>query len=779
MRIDDGPHASPKGAGFTRDPVEWNRVEAVLKARGFPLPLRSRQVWAQCMPGDSWFLPSPDATAGLAVQVGESRALPGHLLLRAMNLGDAYASPEGDRLFAHLRDIVKSESHILRLNLEFVLLDPAARTHITAVLEELGFRRTKSMRGYARTVLVDLAGTNEEIFGGFSATTRREIRRGERNGYRIRVLQDPGYAERLNEISRETFGRSGGEWHPRPWYARMRIGEATPDASRLIGLFSDTDAKPEHLLAFAWGVRNGDVAEYDDAGTLRLEGQGSALSYLLMWDLIRWAKQAGAHTFDLGGVTEPDRPEQVTQRGITEFKRRFSKHEAVVGMEWEFEPHPLKSALANSLSRAAHVGRDLFRTTDVLTGPTPEPLTATPPASWPAETIVLGSFETALGIVRALGRSGIKVHVLDHQRLHAAHSRYATPHLCPHPLLDPAGFLAKLRELAESLPVPPVLFISADEYISAVAANRDEIGNYCRFNISATDLLSRISDKLSQVELAMHHGIPVPHTKVVTEAAEARLVADSMPLPAFMKGRDVVRWRRAFGGTVKGILVETRAELAAALARALERDVPVIVQEVIPGDATQHMKVSGYTSKAGTLLAAFTLRKIRQHPHGFGFGSTVESIENLELLALGKAFFQRIGYHGTGSIEFKYDARDGIYKLIELNPRYWQQNSLAERIGMNLPVLEYCDLLGLPHEPLTKFQKGVRWVNLGRDLETARELWKRGELTRGEWWRSINGPRIWSDWSADDRGPGLFAIGQEIASRWNRLKRAVGVRPRV
>jgi len=79
---------------------------------------------------------------------------------------------------------------------------------------------------------------------------------------------------------------------------------------------------------------------------------------------------------------------------------------------------------------------------------------------------------------------------------------------------------------------------------------------------------------------------------------------------------------------------------------------------------------------------------------------------------------------------------------------------------------------------LTEFKKGVRWVNLGRDLETARELWKTGELTRVEWLRSIGGDWVWSDMSADDWGPGFFALGREHASRWHRVQQALGLRPR-
>lgn len=394
---------------------------------------------------------------------------------------------------------------------------------------------------------------------------------------------------------------------------------------------------------------------------------------------------------------------------------------------------------------------------------------------WPADAIVLGSYETGLGVVRALGRQGITVHVVDHQRLHAGYSRYATFHLCPHPASDPAGFCLTLRALAESLPAPPVLFIAADEYVLAVTRHREQLETFCRFNISSSRLLDCIIDKLQQVQLAIEHGIAVPNTMVVGTAADASMVIETMPLPAFIKGRNSVRWRTAYGGTVKGVVVETRDHLARALEHALEREVPVIVQEVITGDATQHMKVSGYVSTTGTVLAAFTLRKIRQQPHGFGVGCVVESIEHPVLLALGHALFERIGYRGTGSIEFKFDARDGVFKLIELNPRYWQQNSLAEFVGMNLPLLEYRDVLGLPVHPVKEFRTGVRWVNLMLDQETARQLWASGELTFMDWWCTVTGQRIWSDMSADDWGPGFWVLRQQLAKRWHRVRRAFKV----
>ncbi len=395
--------------------------------------------------------------------------------------------------------------------------------------------------------------------------------------------------------------------------------------------------------------------------------------------------------------------------------------------------------------------------------------------STPATAIVLGSFETALGVVRSLGRAGIQAHVMDSGRMHATHSRYATSHSCPHPASDPDGFLAALRGLALSLPTKPVLYVAADEYIAPLARDREALGRYARFNFPDPALLARIVDKAEQITLAEEAGVAVPLTQSVSNEEECELALQRIPLPAFIKGRSAVSWRQVFGGAIKGITVTTRDEMRHVLRRLLSQGVSVVVQDIIPGDATQHQKVSAYVSSTGEVLAAFTLRKLRQNPHGFGFGCLVETIENPELLAIGTEFFRRTGYRGTGSAEFKFDSRDGTYKLIELNPRYWQQNALAERVGMNFPLLEYRDMCGLPVAPVTAFRTGVKWISFGSDLESVRGQWKRDELSMSDWWSSLQGELCWSDFSADDMRPGYWVTGRAFLARWRRAGRLLGL----
>lgn len=57
------------------------------------------------------------------------------------------------------------------------------------------------------------------------------------------------------------------------------------------------------------------------------------------------------------------------------------------------------------------------------------------------------------------------------------------------------------------------------------------------------------------------------------------------------------------------------------------------------------------------------------------------------------------GHRGLGFAEFKRDRRDGRFKLTEVTAgRMWFRHGLVTRSGINLPLIMYRDLLGLPVE---------------------------------------------------------------------------------
>ena len=372
--------------------------------------------------------------------------------------------------------------------------------------------------------------------------------------------------------------------------------------------------------------------------------------------------------------------------------------------------------------------------------------------------VVLGMFETGLAVGRSLGRSRIKVLGLDTAKKVGFYSRYVDGMICPHPLEREQEFVAFLLRVAAREKNRPALFITSDDFLLPVSRNRKELEQHYLMNLPSPQIIESIADKFRQYTLALNAGIPVPQTFFAENMDQVLEIKDRIPLPAFIKGAEVTLWRKKMGVASKGFVVHTKEELLNTFERVFRCGANGLVQELIPGPDTNHYKSSCYLSRKGEILLAFGLQKIRQQPAGFGFGCLVQSVDYPEMLSLGKDLFTRIGYRGVGSAEFKLDMRDNKLKLIELNPRYWQQNALAEKCGMNFPLTDYMELTDQEPEAIHDYRFGVKWMNIYSDIESYREYRRRGQLSITQWLDSLQGEILFSDQAGDDILPGLREI---------------------
>ena len=373
--------------------------------------------------------------------------------------------------------------------------------------------------------------------------------------------------------------------------------------------------------------------------------------------------------------------------------------------------------------------------------------------------LVLGMFETGLGVVRSLGKSGITVYGFDFKKDIAFYSKFVKASICPHPVKEETAFLNYLIAFSNHQKMKPVLFVTSDNFLNCVSNNSGLLKNYFLFNIASADLIVRISNKYEQYLLACNAGINVPETIKVENKVALSESFKSLKYPVFIKASDVNHWRQVVGGAIKGFVAETEEILKIKSDELLGKGLSLIIQEIIPGTDINHFKYCGYISQEGKILMEFTLRKIRQNPIHFGVGSVVESIEYRELLEEGRKFITALNYKGVGSIEFKYDKRDGKLKLIELNPRYWQQNSLSSACGMNFPLIDYLEVTDQNPEPVIEFEKGVKWVNRYMDFDSFIKYHKEGVLSYRMWRNSLFGKKVYSDFTWEDPIPALYEIG--------------------
>lgn len=385
-------------------------------------------------------------------------------------------------------------------------------------------------------------------------------------------------------------------------------------------------------------------------------------------------------------------------------------------------------------------------------------------ADFPA--FVLSLFDTGLAVVRSLGKFGVPVVGLDFDpSMPGFKSKFCRPLICPHPVHHPDRLLELLIAEGKKTKHPGILFPASDAFLLFVSRYRTELSPFFRFTLPSRDIIESIADKHKQYELARQSGILCPQTFFPKNLSDAERFKGLIDYPAIIKACYSYQWQEKFPKT-KGFKVHDHRELVDKIRELLPTGIRIMVQSIIPGVNTNHFKVCTYINAAGETLALFALRKIRQYPVEFGVGSCVESIHSEELIRLGMTFFNGIAYRGVGSIEFKKDERDGRFKLIELNPRYWQQNGLTQACGIDFATIQYLDLAGQDPAPQRHYRTGIKWLDPMADFQSFLAHRQNGRLSFGSWIRSLRGTRVFSTWAVNDPGPFL----RDIEYGWKLIK---------
>jgi predicted ATP-grasp superfamily ATP-dependent carboligase len=120
----------------------------------------------------------------------------------------------------------------------------------------------------------------------------------------------------------------------------------------------------------------------------------------------------------------------------------------------------------------------------------------------------------------------------------------------------------------------------------------------------------------------------------------------------------------------------------------------------------------------------------------------MEASWSQEIADLSVDLLRRLEYRGVAGTEFKWDARDETWKLIEINPRPTLWFALPPAAGVDVIWDAYCDLVGRPNEiHVNRQDDRIRWQLLVRDLVSGWYFLRRGDLSLREFLRTVIDPR--------------------------------------
>jgi predicted ATP-grasp superfamily ATP-dependent carboligase len=246
-----------------------------------------------------------------------------------------------------------------------------------------------------------------------------------------------------------------------------------------------------------------------------------------------------------------------------------------------------------------------------------------------------------------------------------------------------------------------------------------------------------------------------------------------MEFPLVLKpARRNAAWMKA-SRDLKVVKVDTPSALREQGTALMGTVDELIVQGWVRGSDQRMYSLYACYDRSCALLASMMVRKIRQWPPDIGVGSLAEQVHEADVLDLGLRLLESVAFTGLACFQCKRDEVSGKVYIIEVN---------AGRPGLNLPICHRCGVemlaiyysaaagLPLPEGRTVRFP-GAKWICWKTDLASAFRHWRRGDLTPGGWWRSIQGRRFSADLDWGDPLPFLLDLIGKLPQALRRIGR--------
>ena len=376
--------------------------------------------------------------------------------------------------------------------------------------------------------------------------------------------------------------------------------------------------------------------------------------------------------------------------------------------------------------------------------------------------VLAGSPHGNLGIVRTLGRLGVRVYVVDTRRgSPASQSRYcAGSYIWDFATAGEADTISFLIDVGESLGPGCLLFPTCDENAILAASHHEELSKWFAYPAQSSELARSLVSKKEMYFLAKEHGIPVPQTSFPQTVEEIVAFSRTASFPVVAKGIDGARLKRALGAGV--IIAENQADLLEIYSRLDKPDYcNLMLQEYIPGGDDSVWMCNGYFNSDSDCLFGITGKKIRQYPAYTGQTSLGICLRNDVIYETTVRWMKALGYKGILDIGFRYDQRDGSYKLLDVNPRLGATFRLfVGEDGMDVVRAQYLHLTGQTVHA-SNAQVGRKWIVEDADIISCLHYLRDRALGFSEWITSYWGVQEGAWFSTDDWRP-VIHVGTQF-----------------
>lgn len=280
----------------------------------------------------------------------------------------------------------------------------------------------------------------------------------------------------------------------------------------------------------------------------------------------------------------------------------------------------------------------------------------------PRDCLVLDAeMQASLPVMQSLRQQGFRVTAGSYKPINMGFwSRFPSQRVVyPSPETSPKQFLDKILELVQRKTYE-FIFPIDDFSCGILAQHRDLFTPYTRIPLVPYDTFMKARDKAQTMRIAQAHGVPCPKTYFPDED-DIENIAEKAVYPILVKAN--------ISSGARGIsLVRRKEELKSTYIKIKEDYGNCHVQEYIPQGGLQY-KADLFLDNNQDLKAGIAYSKLRYFPiHG---GSSVinRTVWRPDMVEHAVQLLKAMNWCGFADFDFITDPRDGIPKIMEINPR--------------------------------------------------------------------------------------------------------------
>lgn len=319
-----------------------------------------------------------------------------------------------------------------------------------------------------------------------------------------------------------------------------------------------------------------------------------------------------------------------------------------------------------------------------------------------------GHARQVLPVVRSLRKNGCRVTVMSASRWDPGWvSRW--PHhrvLVADARQNSEAFLeGVIRHLKSNR--ADVLVPLSDCAAEAMSRNKARLEELTRVAVADPVVFERARDKLLTMRACAEAGVPHPRTVMDTPTVDA-VGAAGLQFPVVVKPRaadSAVGFRR----------VSSVDELRRVLVETTDRFGPVLVQEYIPQDDLQY-KAEFLLDRGGGVRSAVVFSKIRWYPLEGGSSTLNATVHRPDIVESSARLLRAIGWTGYADVDLIQDPRDGVCKVMEINPRVTGSVKLAFDAGVDFARQIVQEAMAWPVDDFPSYEVGRYLRFLHKDV---------------------------------------------------------------